>query len=111
MEVVDMQLMQLGEVLSDVEAIDWTCDLYLPIDEPWTKVTSCAVLEEEEEELSPQSASYIAQNRLKYTLTIQDVKSIVSNAKLQKKEASIDELFQAFLFYFQNDAFIDFEST
>jgi hypothetical protein len=107
MEIIDMQLMQLDELLNSVEAIDWTCDLYLPADATWTKATPCVVLEEEED-INPESASYIAKNHFRYVLTIQDIQGIVSNVKLQKGEASVDEFFQAFLFYVDNDAFIGF---
>lgn len=42
------------------------------------------------------------------TLGIQDIQSIVENAKLQKPNASVGDLLSAFVFYMENDAFINF---
>lgn len=103
-----MQLMTLNELLSCVETLDWTHELYLPMNETWTEITSCAVLESEEDEMSNETSDYVSQNNFKYILGIQSIQDIVSNAKTQKSNASTKDLFQAFLHYYRNDSFIAF---
>jgi hypothetical protein len=103
-----MQVMKLNELLSRAETLDWTYELYLPKNQPWTELTSCAILEPEEDEISNEVASYISQNKFKYILGVQAVQDIVINAKLQRPHANINDLFQAFLYYKENDAFITF---
>jgi hypothetical protein len=101
-----MQLMTLNELLSHVDKLNWTYVLYLPTNETWTEKTVCAILESEEDEISNEAKNYISHHNLRYILDIQTIQSIVSNAKLQKHDASIQDFFQAFLYYHKNDAFI-----
>lgn len=42
-------------------------------------------------------------------LRLADVEDIVANARAQKPAASEAELLEAFLYYYDNDAFITFE--
>ena len=44
-----------------------------------------------------------------HALDIQTIQGIVYNAKEQKEQITVDELVEAYLFYFNNDAFIEFE--
>ncbi|MBC8061296.1 MAG: hypothetical protein H7Y18_11595 [Clostridiaceae bacterium] len=48
-------------------------------------------------------------NNMKYVLSMQDIQSIVDNANQQHVDCTENELYQAFLYYYDNDAFILFD--
>lgn len=45
-------------------------------------------------------------NNLMYVLSMQMIQSIVKSAKEQRTEVSEEDLVEAFLFYYDNDAYI-----
>jgi len=105
-----MQLMSLAELLVSAEALDWSHEVYMPMNEMWTEETICLVLEPEENEIPENSIEYIKQHNLKCIFGIDIVQDIVINSKLQDNGNEIDvhRLFQAFVYYYENDAFIQF---
>jgi hypothetical protein len=46
---------------------------------------------------------------LKCALLGEDVQSIICNAPQQKPAVSLDEIFDAFLYYYERDAFKEFD--
>ena len=95
----------LAEVLSNPDVFSWRHSLFMPADRPWTLETPVLVEDgddvEEDEEL-PRS---VVERNFRYALTMQTVQDIVANARLQKPNANLAELFEAFVYYFENDAF------
>ena len=89
--------------------------LFLPKDEEWE--LGVAALVKEMEEVPPgdegeEEAGYPQQARtanLMAALRLVDVEDVVANARAQKPDASEAELLEAFLYYYDNDAFITFE--
>lgn len=61
-------------------------------------------VEEEEDEI-PQIAK---EHGFLCSISIQKIQEIVSNARQQVKDCSIEQLFAAFLYYYDNDAFLEF---
>jgi hypothetical protein len=89
--------------------------LSLPRRQPWT-LESPAVLpelnevppgsENEEEVEAPELATREGLNRV---LGGDDVRGIISNARQQKPDVSLDEIFDAFRYYYEFDAFKEFD--
>jgi hypothetical protein len=96
----------LGEVLGNDSRFNAGHFLYLPMNEVWQLGTKCAVLAESDVDGVPDLAQ---QNGLSYALGIAAVHDIVANAREQIKNVSLDQLLQAFLFYYDHDAFIAFD--
>lgn len=88
--------------------------VYLPADKNWDIDSPCAVLESEEvpPELEDEPDAGVPEiaklNDLMQVLPVSTVQDIVANAKVQKPDATINDLFMAFKFYFQHDAFYKF---
>ena len=109
-EAVDkMAHKNLREVLTKAESIDWRLALYLTDDVSAWNLDSLAMIEDpddvdsddpDEDPLVVKAAGY------RYVMGCQSVKSIVDNAKAQRKNLSDEALFKCFMFYLENDAFI-----
>ncbi len=96
-------------ILNNIESFKWSDALFLPENEVWDKHTKGLIqdpddIENDEDEL-PKAA---IENHFIYTLSIQSIQLIVENAKRQKQNISTDDLLEAFLFYYDNDAYMDF---
>lgn len=110
-------LRPLEDVLSNIQAYSFKAWLYLPKDEAWTVSCRCAVLESEE--VPPElehipdvgMPEFAKSHNLVQTLPVEVVRGIVQNAKMQKPEISDAKLFEAFLYYYDNDAFIVMNKT
>ncbi len=89
--------------------------VYLPWDGNWGLDSRCTVLESEEvapdDEDDPEAGipEMARRNGLRQTIPVVTLQDVVSNALAQKPEATLEELFRAFIFYYARDAFIDFE--
>ena len=84
--------------------------LYLP-KQPWTLSTK-GMFFDPDIDLDPnldQTPEEIRSNGWEETLDTDLIDQIIFNAKAQKTEVTIDELFQAFVYYFNEDAFLRFE--
>ena len=104
------KLMKLKEILTLINNFVWSDAIFIKGSfNVWDLDTICAVLDpddvENEEDEEPK---YAIENGLKYALSIQEVKGIIDNAFQQKDDCSEGDLLNAFLFYFRNDAFIEF---
>lgn len=99
----------LSELLANVEQIDPTYELYMPKQEAWTLDTPCSVIGYEDYADAEEDPQYALENNLVYVFGIETVRSIVSNARLQKAEVSLKELYDAFIYYYDHDAFLILE--
>ena len=102
------RLIKLSDVLLSAEQLEWQRELFLPSDRNWTVYTEGAILDTENEE-DPDNPIFAQTHRLIGTLGIAEIQDIISNAKQQDPAADVSRLLQAFLFYYDNDAFIDFD--
>lgn len=60
-------------------------------------------------EVNPVEQGIIVEGKTyTYVMSIQDMQSIVENAKQQKNNISVDELVEAFKYYYEHDAYIEF---
>lgn len=98
-------LCRLGEVLENPEKYSAKTHLFLPMDEDWNEHTRCAVLNWYDDK-RPQFAE---EHGLEHALDMYAVQGIVLNARQQRSLPSLRMLLDAFLFYYDNDAFIDFD--
>jgi hypothetical protein len=99
----------MKDVLTNIDKYDWSYALFLPEDEEWELQTTCAVLDPDDvEEDADEAPRYAIDNKLVYALSIHDIQGIVENAYGQKSDCNIKDLLEAFLYYFDNDAFIEF---
>ena len=101
---------KLGFILENIDKFKWSDALYLPEDEIWNKDTEGMVLDpdnvENDEDEVPKEAK---EKNLIHALNIQIIQSIVDNSYQQKSKLSVEELVEAYLYYYDYDAYIDFE--
>lgn len=94
----------------DLPASAW---LYLPSEVMWELTSEAAILESEEvtpdEEDDPDAGipQFAKANGLKQVLPVSVIQDIVENIKYQVPGAQLDQVFKAFLFYFEHDAFME----
>lgn len=104
----------LKEVLHGIADHSIRAWVYLPADKNWNLDSACEVLESEEvpPELEDEPDAGVPEvakgNGLIQVLPVSTMQDIVSNAKTQKPDATVSELFKAFIFYFEHDAFYRF---
>jgi hypothetical protein len=98
-------LTTLGEVLGNDSRFNCGHFLYLPMDDVWELETRCAVLAWSDLDGVPDLAQ---QSGLSYALGIAAVQDVIANAREQIASVSLAQLLEAFLFYYDHDAFITF---
>jgi hypothetical protein len=101
------ELLPLGKALAEIERFPARHALFLPADEKWDERTLCAVLPLPDEVDDPPFAK---EHDLTHAMDVYSVQDVVANARLQTPDPSARLLVEAFLFYFDNDAFIVFDS-
>ena len=105
------RLHQLRDVLLNSETFPWKAALYLSKSDNWQLSSACAVLIRNlDREDIDEEPEFAVVNDLRYALQFSDVQGIVCNAKQQLPNVDEDELFRAFKYYVDNDAFIDFSN-
>ncbi len=104
-------LMVFRDVLLNVNEFSWRDTLFLPKDDIWSLSSMCAVLYTDDLEDSEEVPQFALDNNLVWALNIQDVQNIFENAKQQRFLCSDTDLLEAFLYYFDNDAFITFDAS
>ena len=103
------EMLRLVYVLEHINGFHWSDALFLPEDEVWDLNTKCMVLDPDDVEDDEEDAPQIAKEKgLIYTLSIQNVQMIYENVHEQKRDCSSDDLIKAFLYYYDNDAYIEF---
>jgi len=105
--------MTLQEALLDIAGQPETAWVYLPADKNWDLNSMCAILESEEvppeleDELDAGVPAFAKANDLIQALPVTVVQDVTQNALAQRPGASPTDLLEAFLFYYEHDAFID----
>lgn len=97
--------MTLRDLLNEPESFPWNFALFLPQDEYWTLNTTCKILDPNE---CDDDEQHLAAEGFHCALGINLVQSIVHNARAQKASVSLEDLLSAFLFYYDNDAYMEF---
>lgn len=101
---------KLAFILENIDQFKWSDALFLPEDEVWNKDTEGMVLDPDDVESDEDDVPKGAKERnLMYALNIQTIQSIVRNVIMQKSKISVDELVEAYLYYYDNDAYIALE--
>lgn len=105
----NMQITTIKEALINAPNLLWSDSLFLPDTLTWeleTKVVICDSddVESEDDEI-PQIAKEMG---LPLSIGIQDIQQVIDNARQQVEDYSIEQLFEVFLYYYDNDAFIEF---
>jgi len=107
-----MKIMTFAHVLENIESFSTRCWIYLPSDDEWSLESNSAVLEseevlpEEEDDLEAGVPEFAKKNKLMRALPVSEVQDIVRNLKEQLPTASLDQAFEAFLYYYDNDSYI-----
>ncbi len=103
------RFIKLRDILEKPDTYLWSDALFLPEGEEWTLNTLGLVLNpddvENDEDEVPLSAK---EHSLICALSIQDIQSITDNAHQQKSDCTSEELLTSYLYYYDNDAFINF---
>ncbi|WP_291571657.1 DUF7716 domain-containing protein [Clostridium sp. UBA4548] len=105
------KILKLRDILLNSEDFKWSDALFLVRDEEWTLDSECAVLDPDDvEDDADEEPRFASDNNMKYALSMQDIQSIVDNANQQHEYSSEGELLQAFLYYYDHDAYIEFDT-
>jgi hypothetical protein len=105
-------LLEIGEV--DIDRVEVGGWLFLPEDERWTLDSPAVLLELNavptgtKNEKEVETPGFAKSHRLKRVLLGADIQGIIDNARQQKPDVDLDELFGAILYYWEFDAYKDF---
>ena len=103
-----LETLVLRKVLSDAERFPWSFALYLPADEVWSLRTKAAVLDPDDCDDSDDVPAPALEAGLSYALSMQQVQDVCRNAIGEGGESAADPeaLLAAFLYFYDNDAFL-----
>jgi len=76
----------------------------------WTLDTACVVLDVDPRSEDNRIPKIAKNNGLQHALLVSQIQDVVVNARLQRKNATPEMLLRAFLYYYDRDAFIDFNA-
>lgn len=96
----------LGDVLANPTHPGRDVHLFLPKDQHWASSTPALVLSLEELGEEPEDVE--RRTGFQYALPLPTMAEIVQNVRLQVGQPTPAELCRAFLFYYDRDAFIEF---
>lgn len=96
-------LTELGKILNEINNYRDDQLLFLPKNESWNVDSKGVVLCENDID----GLNFAKLHKLENVIGIYAVQDIVANLKQQIPDPSPDQLTQAFLFYYDNDAFIE----
>ena len=104
----------LAKAFENISSYSYKCWLFLSEVEKWTLDSPCLVIEcvevppDQEDEPKAGYPDLALRHNMMITLEIATVQDILQNAKSQKPDAQGDDLFKAFIYYYDYDAFIEF---
>jgi hypothetical protein len=104
------EMMTLREILSNVKSLPWNQSLYLPSDRNWTLESIVLVWDQDDIDQDEPIPLCAAKLNLVYGIGISSLQDIESNLAQQKSSYSIENLFNAFLYFMENDAFVKLQS-
>lgn len=103
-----VKLVELRNVLLNVADLCWKDSIFLSKDKDWSLNSLYYLFNLEDLEEGEEIPQFVINNNLDYVLSIADLQDIVDNSYQQHPQCSESELFDAFLYYYKNDAFIIF---
>ena len=107
-ETMTPTIQTLGDVLGHIDAVPWDHPLYFDGTRPWTADAPCMILDPDDvadpEADDPLPAK---QHGLHYALLVTHAQDVVMYAREQRPDATADDLLQAFNYYHQHDAFLE----
>jgi hypothetical protein len=101
-------LLELRNVLLNTAKLPWEDSLFLPKDKNWTLNSNCFLFNLDDLEDDEEIPQFAIENNLDRVLSIAEIQDIVDNAHQQRPNCSELDLFKAFLYYFEHDAFSTF---
>jgi len=101
----------LREAFAHVEAYSSSESLFLPMDEVWTLDTAAVVANLDEVGHLDSESIEMKGRRYEYALGFDTLKDIVANAEHQTPDLKLEQLLEAFLYYYDHDAFVDLGRT
>lgn len=107
-ELVMGKLIDLQTVLVNAKDFNWEDSLFLSGSEEWSLSSKCYLFNLDDLDDDEELPKFALDKNFKYVLSIADVQDIVDNAQQQLMECSESDLFDAFKYYYKNDAFISF---
>lgn len=99
------ELIKFKEVLLNADKLPWEDSLFLPKDKNWSLDSLGYLFNLDDLDEDEEVPKFAIDNNLIYVLSIADIQDIVDNTNQQRQCSELD-LFQAFLYYYNNDAFI-----
>ncbi len=107
---MEAELVTIREVLSNAENLKWSDALFLSDAEEWTLDSRGIIWDPDDVESDEAEVPEIAErNGLYCSMNISTIQEIVENAKQQAGNCSVEILFEAFLYYWDQDAFLSLE--
>lgn len=100
-----IKLANLGEVLAEPDSYLPALRLYISFVAPWTPASECMLSDEGDAEHPPMPAM---ERGMEYVMGIDAVQDAMANAIEQRAGLTNEERFDAFVHYYDNDAFILF---
>ena len=105
----NIQIVTIKDVLINASDLLWSDSLFLPDTLTWELETTGVICDPDEVESEDEEIPQVAKEMgLPLNIGVQDIQQVVDNARQQVEDCSIQQLFEAFLYYYDNDAFIDF---
>lgn len=105
-----IEKMTIKEILANIDKLEWSDSLFLPDTEKWSLETQGIIHDPDDIECEEDEVPLIAkENNLFCSINIGTIQDIADNVKQQIPEYSIEQLFDAFVYYWDNDSFIDFD--
>lgn len=101
------RIIELKKLLLEAELFPWNEHVYMAKDGDWSLVSKCFLFDLNDLADDEEDPCFAKENNLRCVLSVADVQDIVLNMKQQKANCSVQELFDAFIYYFNNDAFIN----
>ena len=104
-----MKILIFSDVLDRANEFPWDEALFLPEKGNWSLDSSCTVMSLDDCEDDEENPKFAVDNGLTYALTIHELQGIVLNARQQRRDCSLEGLLEAFLYYYEYDAYLAFE--
>ncbi|WP_261845089.1 DUF7716 domain-containing protein [Aliamphritea ceti] len=106
---IEVEKKRFGELLMTVDLVDWRTAVYLPVDiARWSTEIEALIANPDffDEYDLDDNPEYMTSIGYKEILLSDDIAGVFKNAKSRFDVVDEDVMFKAFLFYYENDAYI-----
>lgn len=93
----------LADVLVHADNYPADGQLFMDLGSPWSLLSKCIVVPRDGDRATAETDGY------EYGIGIDAVQQVATNAKAQRPSVSEEQLLTCFLFYYDSDAFYEFE--